>query len=126
MTPQMQVKLVCYPTAHTPFIIRPAPISRAWMDSFPDHFAYRCLPLNIANSHSWELLCPTHVKAEWNGGILQSDMTVETDGWPGFAASHFGGGVLTFFVGYLFRTSPDYNLLVTGPINAPKDGIAPL
>jgi hypothetical protein len=58
--------------------------------------------------------------------MLQSDMTVHTDDCPGFAASHFGGGVLTFHVGYLFRTSPDCNLLVTGPINAPKDAIAPL
>jgi len=42
------------------------------------------------------------------------------------AFSHFGFGVLTFDLGCLFRTEPGYNLFVTGPLNRPKDGIAPL
>jgi len=34
--------------------------------------------------------------------------------------------VLTFNVNALFRTEPGYDLLVTGPLNQPKDGIQPL
>lgn len=39
--------------------IIPAPTQRTWMDATDDRFAYRCLPLNIANQHGWWLLC-TH------------------------------------------------------------------
>ena len=44
----------------------------------------------------------------------------------GRASSHFGHGVLTFNVNALFRTEPGYDLMVTGPLNQPKDGIQPL
>ena len=37
--------------------IRPAPVEREWMDDSDQRFAYRCLPLNIANAHGWEILC---------------------------------------------------------------------
>ncbi|MEA9787719.1 DUF6065 family protein [Xanthomonas campestris pv. raphani] len=37
--------------------IRPAPHERAWMDATDQRYAYRCLPLAIANAHGWELLC---------------------------------------------------------------------
>ncbi len=39
------------------------------------------------------------------------------------AGTHFGAGVLTFSVGYLFRTPPGVGLLVCGPPNTPKDGL---
>lgn len=40
--------------------------------------------------------------------------------------SHFGYGILTWRIPYLFRTPPGYNLLVRGPANSPKDGVAAL
>ena len=40
--------------------------------------------------------------------------------------STFGSGILTFTIGYLFRTAPGYNLHVRGPANSPKDGIVAL
>ena len=33
--------------------IRPAPVDRHWMEESDRRFAYRCLPLNIANTHGW-------------------------------------------------------------------------
>src|SRR5581483_9937743 len=42
------------------------------------------------------------------------------------AFSHFGAGVLTFSVKALFRTEPGYDLMVTGPLNEPKDGVQAL
>jgi hypothetical protein len=36
--------------------LRAAPATRPWMDETSDAFAYRCLPLNIANAHGWEFL----------------------------------------------------------------------
>ena len=35
--------------------IRPAEPTRDWMTNTPKSFAYRCLPLNIANAHGWEI-----------------------------------------------------------------------
>ena len=92
-------------------------------------FAYRCLPLNIANAHGWELLSPCGFEAEWNGGPATNDVVVRPD--PGTRSEDapvalFGQGVLTFHVNGLFRTPPGYNLWAGGPPNAAKDGIAPL
>ncbi len=92
--------------------------------------AYRCLPLSIANAYGWELLSPSTFSIYWNGGPDKSDIrfTCE-DNYPSFgrfAESHFSRGIVTFRTGYIFRTEPGWGLLVTGPLNHPKDGIAPL
>ena len=107
--------------------IRPAPLERAWMDASPSRFAYRCLPLNIANAHGWEILCTAGFSATWNGQTVTDGIEVTPD--PGTVApalSHFGEGVLTFHLPCIFRTDPGYDLFVTGPINRPKDGISAL
>ena len=33
--------------------LRPAPLERDWMDASGERFAYRCLPLSIANAYGW-------------------------------------------------------------------------
>lgn len=122
------MQLICYPTNSEPPRIIPAPAERAWMSRSSNSFAYRCLPLNIANAHGWLILNPTPFIAVWNGGPELDAVTVETmrKDTPMLAASHFGEGVLTFSVNGLFRTEPGYDLMVTGPLNEPKDGIFPL
>ncbi len=109
--------------------IRAASPRRDWMDGTPESFAYRCLPLNIANAHGWEILSPCGFEAEWNGGSAVEDVTVRAD--PGPVPTQapialFGQGTITFHVEALFRTPPGYNLWVGGPPNSAKDGIAPL
>ena len=107
--------------------IRPAPVDRAWMDNTGQRYAYRCLPLSIANTHGWEILCASGFSAIWNGGGGLDAIAVTPD--PGCAPpaiSHFGSGVLTFHVPCLFRTEPGVNLWVGGPINRFKDAIQPL
>jgi len=107
--------------------IRPAPVQREWMESSHERFAYRCLPLNIANAHGWEILCPAGFKASWNGKPKGDDVSVyPQSGTEPPALGHFGHGILTFHISCVFRTSPGYDLLVQGPINRPKDAIAPL
>lgn len=95
------------------------------MDATPNRFAYRCLPLNIANCHGWEVLCRQRLVAVWDGRADTDAIQVSCDG-DSMAVSHFGSGVLTFHVPVLFRTEPGYDIFVTGPFNRPKDGIAPL
>jgi hypothetical protein len=100
------------------------------MDQTRLRFAYRCLPLTIANAMGWEILLPAKIEAEWNGGVEISDITVETPepNWTAkeLALSHFGHGILTFPMNYLFRTDPGVALWARGVPNLPKDGITPL
>ena len=97
------------------------------MDATDQRFAYRCLPLNIANAPGWELLCPPGFSARWDGLNHKEMIRIKPDlGTHAPVVSHFGHGVLTFHVPCLFRTDPGFDLFVTGPINRPKDAIAPL
>jgi uncharacterized protein DUF6065 len=107
--------------------IRPAPVERDWMEATSQRFAYRCLPLNIANAYGWEVLCNASFLAMWTGGSGIDAIVIEPE--PGTiapAVSHFGHGILTFHLPCLFRTEPGAELMVQGPINRPKDGIAAL
>ena len=106
----------------------PAPRARPWMNATNERFANRCLPLLIANQAGWILVSGHSLRVSWNGRNDIGGVTVEyLKGGPPFpASSHFGYGIVTWNVPYLFRTSPGYNLLVRGPANWPKDGIAPL
>ncbi|HEY8289962.1 MAG TPA: DUF6065 family protein, partial [Acetobacteraceae bacterium] len=110
-------------------LIRPAEATREWMDATPEAFAYRCLPLNIANAHGWEILTPAGFSAYWRGGSATADVIVRPDrDMPPASApvSLFGQGTVTVHIQALFRTPPGWNLLVGGSPNRAKDGIAPL
>src|SRR5947207_8836618 len=121
------MRLICYPTSGEPPRIIAAPVERDWMDRTPNGFAYRCLPLNIANAHGWLILNTVPFIAEWNGdaGLDGVSISATADG-PLLASSHFGSGVLTLSGNGLFHTEPGYDLLATGPFNSPKDAIQPL
>jgi hypothetical protein len=121
--------LVCYLHEAWRPRLRPAGAQRAWMDATPDSFAYRCLPLGIANGHGWELATPCAVEAWWDGGtgVDAVRIAIEGDADPiSTPVSMFGQGVLTFHVPGLFRTPPGWNMWISGPPNQPKDAIAPL
>jgi hypothetical protein len=124
------MELECYPVTERPPELVPGRPQRDWMDHFTARHPYRCLPLSMANSSGWELLCPTAFTAEWNGGPMQGDITLRPDSPnPDFhklATSHFSHGVLTFHAGYLFRTPPGWSMMVMGAPNHIKDGIQPL
>jgi hypothetical protein len=108
--------------------IRAASARRMWMDQADSRHPYHCLPMLMANQSGWFVLNPNAFEVSWNGDNAKSGLTLRhLDGKPPFsAASHFGGGVLSFHLPYLFRTSPGYNLLARGPANWPKDGAFPL
>jgi hypothetical protein len=90
--------------------------------------ANRCLPLLVANEAGWLLLNERPFTATWSGGETIYDLEIEYEGakpeLP--AVSNFGHGILTFPIPYLFRTPPGWDLLVRGPTNLPRDGVAPL
>jgi len=121
--------LICYLHPGWAPLIRPAPATRAWMDDTPESFAYRCLPLNIANAHGWEVLSPCAFDAIWNGeaGVDAVTILPEPGAMPErVPVSLFGQGVVTFHIEGIFRTPEGWNLWVGGSPNRAKDGIAPL
>jgi hypothetical protein len=109
--------------------IAPAPRWREWMTATPGRSANRCLPLLMANESGWVLKNPGAFTATWDGSDARDAVTIEYDDCPAshqLASSHFGSGIVTWAVPYLFRTPPGFNLLARGPANWPKDGICAL
>jgi hypothetical protein len=129
-----------------------APLDRMWMDAAPQRAPYRCLPLVIANQSGWLVPCPVAFSAYWDGGLAKENLQITYDppaemtplsslfapivvsaDQPNSAiredprvSSHFGNGIVTFSIPYLFRTPRGINLWVKGPSNYIKDGVQPL
>lgn len=108
-----------------PIYIRQGFRERKWMDETRDKYAYRCLPLTMANQNGYEISVPKRIKLNWNGGNGLDDIYIESE-IPNIASSHFGYGVVTFHINFLIRTPKNVNLYVSGVPNLPKRGITPL
>jgi hypothetical protein len=109
--------------------IVPAPRRREWMETAKDRWPNRCLPLLVANESGWALLNPCAFEAVWDGRESPDAVTIAFDGAkpePEPVRTHFGFGVITWTIPYLFRTPAEYHLLARGPANWPKDGACAL
>src|SRR5262245_37443511 len=103
----MGCKLTAYTVSSTEgWTIVPAAGKRDWMDATSNKFAYRCLPLVMANQAGWVVTCPRNFSATWNG---KNDMNAITLRFPegegantGQIRTHFGSGILTFSMPWLF------------------------
>ena len=126
------VELTCFEVVAGRVELRPAPKRRAWMDETPNSFAYRCVPLTVANTHGWEMLCPFTFDAVWDGGPGLDAVKI-TPAEPNtrpelvdLVTSHFGSGILTFNPLHVIRTAPGHGLWLAGPSNSFKDAIQPM
>lgn len=129
-----RLPLNAYVASKVEMHIQSAPAKRKWMDDIG--FANRCLPLLIANQWGWFILNDRKIEVIWNGGRGESDLQIirqvgresdaDFDADRMLAISHFGHGILTWRVPFLFQTPPGYNLYVRGPMNWIKDGASPL
>ena len=111
-------KLIAYQINEDDFApIRPARFERKWMDDAEGKFPYRCLPLVIANQYGWEILSTHHIRVRWDGTSAPEGLVIENLSGDGLlhAHSHFGQGVITFQIPFLFRTPAGWNLMVRGP-----------
>jgi len=107
-------------------LIRPCRPNSPWMDRTPGKYAYRCTPLSAANSMGWELLNPVNCECLWNGLTPESQLLVYRESESRFAAqSHFGSGIVTWHLPFVFRTPPGYGMVVTGPANHEKSDAVP-
>lgn len=124
------MQLDCYRIYSTAPRIIPGRSRREWMDAFADRHPYRCLPLTMANSTGWEILCPIDIEVTWDGGELENAITITSSAGDAavrsFASSHFRRGIVTMHTGHLFRTPPGWGVWCQAAPNWPKDGIAPL
>ncbi|HVZ93248.1 MAG TPA: DUF6065 family protein [Phycisphaerales bacterium] len=123
--------LKAYPIGSTEgWTIEPAPHKREWMDATYKKVAYHCLPLVVANQVGWIVRCPANFTATWSGKMDNNAVKVvyapDSAHLAHTAVSHFGSGVLTFHLPWLFRTSPGIGLLIRGPTNDIKDNAVPL
>src|SRR6266849_8546565 len=89
--------------------------SRDWMS---ERFANRCLPMLIANQNGWLLLNEATFTAFWTGTHHVDSVAISYESTDSSrpAKSHFGHGIITWTIPYLFRTSDGYNLHVRGPV----------
>lgn len=123
------MKLVFYANEHTDIDLRPNPPTREWMDNTAQSYAYRCLPLNIANTHGWSFHLPFDLEIFWDGGDELSSIRMRAKGANSpaqVAVSDFGHGILTFYIHGVFRTEPGWNIYISGAPNRPIDGLYPL
>lgn len=122
------LELIAYRLNKTNMPLITGETNRKWMDDTPNRFAYRCMPMLLANQAGWMILCSHDISVAWDGrqsieGLTIHNMSGEK---PCPALSVFGSGILTFTLPYLFRTPEGYNLVAQGPANMPKDGISAL
>lgn len=112
------MKILAYETGGRPLEIRPAPRTRQWMDETGDRYAYRCLPLVMANQYGFELLAPEELQIFYAEGSGLDAITFKPK--ADWAMSHFGYGIVTFIIPYLFRTPAGIHLYIAGPANMGK------
>lgn len=110
----------------------PSQKDREWMKNTPNSFAFRCLPLTIANGFGWTMLNKDYTEIVWDGNpdikstvVKCFDENKKETAYP-WASSHFGSGVVTFSFDFIFETELGHNLYVKGPANNPKRGITAL
>ena len=104
---------------------------RDWMDGTANKFAYRCLPLTIANQTGWFVNNPVGFTAVWTGLATPDSVLFKFDTDPGtwrqWINNQFGHGILTWATPFLFRTRPaGSRVLILGPANRFKHGAQPL
>jgi len=129
--PASRLWLKAYALASTQdWSIEPAPAKRPWMDDTYQKIAYRCLPLIAANQAGWIIRCPANFTATWSGKIdnygVRLAYASDSSHLTGTALSHFGSGVLTFVLPWLFRTPPGIGLLIRGMTNEVKENAVAL
>lgn len=124
---QLSHHIIAYRISEAGFALEPAPPSRSWMNDTHGH-AQRCLPLLAANSMGWIIRNPCDATAIWNGGTQKEDSSCMTDDdkYIKSVHSHFGWGVITWQIPWLFRTTGDIGLLVRGCTNFWIDNAIPL
>jgi hypothetical protein len=111
--------------------IEPMNMQRSWMHKTTNKFAYKCLPLGIANQYGWQVLSPVNFSVSWFGGEGAEAVSVDSDDdsfeeYRKIFHSHFGNGVFTINPDFLIRTPEQYSLYIRGVPNKDYGVLQPL
>jgi hypothetical protein len=107
-------------------IVRTNEVRRDWISRDTEGNGYRCVPLNMASSFGWSFLTPFTVTVVFDGKRMAISARNRRIDATRLITDQFGGGIFTFYLAVVFRTSPEHNLFVTGPLNEPRRGASPL
>ena len=109
------------------FEIVPLSGKRHWMTETPLGYAYRCVPLTVANTYGWSVLNPYDFVAEWNGDDAFDAVSIKfKEDVHSYASSHFGSGILTIHPDFIIKTEENISMFVRGIPNSIQYGIEPL
>lgn len=97
-------------------------VKRDWMDATYNKHAYQCLPMTYANVYGWELQLQQDVVVEWDGS--NTPPKIISGGMLGEQVIASGNivGMVSFRIGYAFRTEEPYSLFIGGSPNYFLDG----
>jgi hypothetical protein len=109
------------------FEIVPLSGKRDWMTKTTQGYAYRCVPLTVANTYGWSVLNPYDFTAQWNGDDAIDSVSIKfkEDGYE-YATSYFGSGILTIHPDFIVKTEKNISTFVRGVPNSIQHGIEPL
>lgn len=101
-------------------------------DWFTPHF-YNCLPLTIANQYGFLVASEFDFEVMWDGGDSPQSLSFyfpdgldEIENLYPAVKSHFGYGIFTLELPFVFRTPPGVNLLAMAPTNYILPNMTPL
>lgn len=121
-----QMKITAYRLYDQAVVIQSSLLAKDWGTKG----AFTATKAPSPSGQHWNLLCPLAFEATWNGGPNAEDIEIrlagEATARPVSVQSHLGGGVLTFYPGYQFKTDDAHALWLRGPVGASKDGLSPL
>lgn len=101
---ERELDLIAYQLWDPGLEIVAASPKREWMAATPEHFAYRCLPMSIANEYGWMILGDQAVDILWDGSPDPSGVMIRSSAQSkNTPMSHFGSGVVTWRITYFGR-----------------------
>jgi hypothetical protein len=98
------------------FKIVPLNMQRDWMHQTSQKFAYKCLPLGIANQYGWAVLAPFDFKVSWYGGddLESVDVWGVPEEYEKIVTSHFANKTFTLAMDFIVKTPPGYSIYIRG------------
>ena len=130
----MQIDLLYTDNNYKLFPLEQASPKREWMDKYNNinnGYAYRCLPLTMANQSGWLMRCPVNFSATYvQDDVYQPSVEIsfeddnEARVYKKYIHSLFGNGVVTIALPYLIKTPSPWCVWARGYPNYYKENIS--
>jgi hypothetical protein len=112
------------------FPIVPLSAKRKWMTQTKEKFAYKCLPLTIANQYGYAVLSPADFTVVWSGGSskesIDFQITSDDERMARNLHRYFGEGTFTIHLDFIIKTPEGFSTYIRGVPNETKKGITSL